>query len=269
MNNPFFSIEEENIKTAAGHLIERRKAVINADNGNNVISVVSKNYEIVPNQKLITDLELYLKKSDIKFQRLSAKQHGKYQQRFSAKYKFPEVKSNFGERKTKYGIIPDDVQMMLIVNNSYDGSKRVGFEIGGYRLICLNGMRVYDSLFRFDSVHTSRKIAELEETKGLSIQTAVRLFKNEMSKSWEELANCDFDQQKAVLILEALEMGKRYKAALAGEYDLRIKNKTLKTMWDFYNMITWFSTHIVENRNQYLAQQISSNAYQMLINQEG
>jgi len=152
--NPFFEVREEEIKTAEAGLLVPRKAIINAET-DKVISVVGENYKVIKNQDLVKNFEDYLEGTDVPFTRMTANNLGKRGQRFTAKYKFPEIEANFGMHKTAFGEVPDNVQLLMQLHNSYDGSAKWGFEIGGYRLVCLNGMRSFEKLFRFcgDAYH--------------------------------------------------------------------------------------------------------------------
>ena len=125
-------------------------------------------------------------------------------------------------------------------------------------------MRTFEKLFRFAAMHTANSTEEFDNQFVVSFQAAKDLFENQLTASWKNLVATDFDQARAAQVLKGLELSKLYEKEMQKVYDLRIKNDNLKTMWDFYNMITWFSTHIVEQRNLSLSREISSNGMRLI-----
>ena len=266
--NPYFEVEEREVITTDGDLIVPRKAIVNLET-NKVISVVSEHHKLIKNADIISKFKNYLKESDTKFTKMSDYLSGKRGQNFTAKYKFPEIEANFGEITTQLGNkMQDNVQLMLEVHNSYGtelfGRSRWGFDLGGYRLVCLNGLRAFDKMFQFQAFHTEKAEEEYENQIVTSFAAAKDIFENKLVKSWIEIKKINFDQARASVIVKALELSKLYQKTLDEIYAERIGNKNLKTMWDFYNMITWFTTHIVEQRNYKLARQVSTAALEQI-----
>jgi len=261
--NPLSKIREEKIQTVDSDIIVPRKAIISEEN--NVISVVGEGYQVVENSKLVEEFENYLTQTDVKFVRADIGVTGKRGQKFFAKYRFPEIKNTFGEVDGITKKIPDDVQLMMELHNSYDGSSKWGFEIGGYRLVCLNGLRMYESLFQINEMHNS-SASDSNDVVTLGFQAAVDMFRNNLHKKWSDMKNLNFDEQIVATLVEKLEIGKRYSEILNRMQEERIQNGKLKTAWDFYNMVTWFTTHIVEQRNRSLATRISAEASRMSLN---
>jgi len=260
--NPFYSIRTEDIQTIEGKKRVARQAVINADT-DEIISVVSDKYEVVSNKAVVDTLEKYLKETDVKFKRVSEKLN-RTGSRFTARYILPEYSIECGTHETSYGEVPDNIQLGIDLHNSYDGSSTWGFSIFGYRLVCLNGLRVPEEMHSFKTRHFVEE-SEMVDNLILSIQTAISIFQNDVKKSFDSIKKMDFEKAKAAELFKALELGKLYAKKLGKLYKDELKAKNLKTMWDFYQMVTWFSSHVVENRNVELAKKISSSAYDTLV----
>ena len=250
--NPFFNIREEKVLTTTGIDIAYKKAIINEET-NKPISIVGENYQVVKNEDLSNSLKKVLDDAGIKYRTLKTKLLGKRNQKFYQKFNFPEIEINVGTHETQYGTVPDNIQMMIELHNSYDGSTKWGFELGAYRLVCLNGLRVYDKMFRINSMHYE----DNDEFLMIGIETAIKMFKNDMFESFEKMKEINFEHEMAITLLEKLELGKRYDKIVRNELEQREKNKKLKNGWDFYNMMTWITTHVIEQRNMNLARDIS------------
>jgi len=232
-----------------------RMAVVGADS-NHIYSVVSDRYNLVSNKKLIESFEKYLKDSDVKYQRVKVDTFGKKKQRISVRYNFPEISASFGTTGAIFdsGVTEDKVMMSIEIQNSYDGSCKVAIYIGGFRLVCANGLRSYDNAYKFAAMHSNSEVENIDNLLIVNFETAKEIFLNGLCKTWQEFQNTKFDKKAAGLIFRSLELNKRYKKILASMW-LEEKEK-LQTMWDFYNVITWFTTHYVSHRNKNLAQNI-------------
>jgi len=252
-----FDIRVEEIKTVESDLIVPRLAIIRKDT-NKVLGVVSDRYQLVHNKTLVEKFEEYLKDTDTRFRRLFVGSTARGN-KFYAKYLFPDISVDFGMTQTAYGEVPDNVVMMMEVFNSYDGNTSYGFDFGGYRLVCLNGLRVYDSLVRFKGLHVGKDV-EIEDLQILSFETIKELFIKKAT-SWKKMKETDFDAALAGKITQALELTSYYEKKFN---EVLERQQQLKTMWDFYNVITWFTTHLVERRNFALAQQLSKKAFNII-----
>ena len=259
--DPFFPLRVEEVKTIDSGLIVPRQAIINADT-DQVISVVSNRYKIVQNDVLVKDFEKYLSDTDTKFIRTGAGCN-RTGSSFWANYRFPEIKTSVGEYKTPYGKLDDDIELALDVWNSYDGSSGFGMSIGGLRKVCLNGLVVKEKLFRLSENHLEQE--DMINAFVINVETAKNIFINNLAKSWEELTHVNFDKVQAATVLRSLELGKLYANKIGYIYNQQLKSGELKTMWDFYNMVTWFTTHVMEQRSRRRAVSTSIAASQQLM----
>jgi|GEM_PF-5694522 len=256
-----FPIKVERLETELTKQQTTRFAVMNADT-NKVISIMSTDYKPVDNKTLIAGFEKYLKESDVKFTRLDAYTENN-DKLFYAKYKFPEVEADLGMHDGPFGEVPDKVQLMMEVWNSYDGSTKFGAGLGGYRLVCLNGLRTEEELHVFNVKHVGDTSTEqVMDLITLNFATVKDIFLNH-AKSWEQLTQTDFNKAAAAKLLRTLELSKMYAKQFGRLYKKELQDG-IKTMWDFYNVVTWFTSHVVETRNRRLAQKISSQASSFL-----
>lgn len=249
--NPFFSIKVEDVKTVESGTLVPRIAIINAET-DKVVSVMSKKYQIIQNRTLVQDFEDQLKNDNVKFVRTGAGCNVTGSN-FWANYHFPEIKTNVGEYETNFGKVNDDITLTLDLWNSYNGSQGVGFLVGGLRKVCMNGLWRKEVLYRFNEIHMGDK--EFIETLYLQFDSAKQVFLTNMAKSWEELVNTDFNREAAANIAKAMLLGKYYQKIFDHLLKQAEVEKKLNTMWDFYNIVTWMTTHVMENRNRQLARQ--------------
>lgn len=273
--DPFFPLKVEEVKTVESGLIVPRRAIINADTGK-VVSVVSNRYNIVQNKVLVEKFEDYLEETDVKFIRTGAgcNMTGST---FWANYRFPDIKTNVGEYTTKYHsanwdggayvgkTLNDDIELLTDVWNSYNGSSGFGMMIGGFRKVCLNGLMAKEKLFRISEGHVGEE--DMINSFVINFETAKNIFINNLAKSWEQLTTLDFDKVQAATVLRSLELGKLYAKKMGYVYNQELNAGKLKTMWDFYNMITWFTTHVMEQRSRHRAVQTSMKAAHELMNE--
>jgi len=251
--NPFFDIRVEDVQTIESRQLIPRKAIFNTET-DEVVGIVSEKYSIIDNKALCASFEEYLKESDVKFQRLDA-WINKTGSRFWAKYRFPEISVELdgGVDGGK-----DKIDLMLILQNSYNGSAEWGFDFGGYRLVCLNGLRVFDAMYKFRGRHIGIDQQDVEDQIFLDFETVKQIFMDNLAKTWKEMIKTDFNRARALTFLRTVELGKLYRNKL---YRLYFQKKNeMKTMWDFYQMVTWFTTHVIEHRNAELARRVAAQA---------
>jgi len=159
-------------------LAEQYKAVVRKDN-NSLISIVNKNYKLVPNKELIDQVMEQLERTD---QRYEIEQHHSFvrDNRMRLHITFPEL------------LIKDDsddgIILSLYLHNSYDMSEGVRMFWGGIRSICTNGMVFGKLLAKFYGKHT----------KGLKIEN--------LKESLESTYHMIPDIQQRIEVLDSLEV---------------------------------------------------------------
>ena len=132
-----FPVSEHNVRNPMTGDESQFKMIVR-DNTNIPISVMSKDYRLISNRELL-EAALPLidqyggvipapnNKADIEVNRV----FGNARSQFA--FDFPE-------REVKVG--NDIIHPRITLMNSYDGTKRVGFRYGAYRLVCSNGLTI-------------------------------------------------------------------------------------------------------------------------------
>jgi len=155
-NSTFFDWKSNSlIKRESPKIAQNYKAIIRGDT-NKIISIVNRNYKLVPNQVLIDKLLEELRRTDQKFE---IEDHHSFvrDNRMRLQIKFPEL------------FIKDDsndgMALSLYIHNSYDMSEGIRMYWGAIRSICTNGMVFGEVLAKFYGRHTKGfNIKNLKQT---------------------------------------------------------------------------------------------------------
>lgn len=144
-NSNFFDWKSNGIiQRASPKLALNHKAIIRSDK-NSLISIVNRNYKLVPNQVLIDQLMEQLQRTDQKFE---IEPHHSFvrDNRMRIQIKFPEL--------TIKDDSPDGMALSLYIHNSYDMSEGIRMYWGAIRSICTNGVVFGQVLAKFYGRHT-------------------------------------------------------------------------------------------------------------------
>lgn len=261
--NPFFDIKVEDVKTVNSGLIVPRRAILDAKT-DQVISVVSNRYNIIPNKELVDRFEKYLESSDINFRRTGAGCN-LTGSKLWANYRFPDIKADLGEYDRGFGTIHEDIELTMDLRGGYSPGTATGFNIGGLALACMNGLMTKEVFFRWSESHVGSEIDDLENSFILAFDTAKTIFQEKLVGSWKELMSVDFDKIQAANVLKSMELSQIYRNKMGYLYQQNLREKNLNTMWDFYQMVTWFTTHCMESRNRTLAMKLSTRVSEQLM----
>jgi hypothetical protein len=261
--DPFFDIKIEDVKTTESGLLVPRKAILDAKT-DQVISVVSNRYKIIPNRELVNQFETYLAESDINFKRTGAGCNLTGSKMW-ANYRFPDIKADLGEYDRGYGKIHEDIELTMDLWGGYAPGTSTGFMIGGLALACMNGLMTKEAFYKWSESHVGSELDDLLNSFVLAFDTAKTVFQEKLVGSWQELMTVDFDKIQAANVLRSMELSKMYRDKMGCLYQQNLKEENLKTMWDFYQMVTWFTTHCMENRNRHLAMKLNAGVSEQLM----
>jgi len=233
---PYFEVElcEMFARNGKEIPIQDKKAVVDITN-EKVLSQMSNEYQLIPNRELVDaaisaastiDSEVYSRKTFC---------DGK---KFHTHLVFPNVKISVGNLVNGE---KDEVSMECVFRNSYDGSRKVGFELGGYRLVCSNGLKAYRAEFAIEEKHlkaTLDKDAFIE-----NIGEAIEKFTSEVQSQWEKWNNQELTAEEIDEIFAAAEkrVSKTYVKEIQEE--LEKDQKEAITVWILYNYFTKYFTH--------------------------
>lgn len=261
VKDPFFDIEVEGLRThETGKFIDK-KAIVHKESGQ-VISIVSPDWNIIQNKELVENFESNLRSDGIEFVRTSAGVNHNLT-KFWANYRFPDVKMQLSKPyKTNFGSYQDDIELTIDLWGGYASGISTGFMIGGYRLICSNGLMRKENMFGQTWRHNQINQNDLLKTFHDQVQQSANLFKSQMIQSWDDLSQKSYDKSIAVPIMRDLFRELKdtvtYRDKLYWLFIQTQKDGNLKTMWQFYNMLTWFFTHTMEHRSRHRAMKLTA-----------
>ncbi|EGQ9239958.1 DUF945 domain-containing protein [Vibrio vulnificus] len=158
-------------------------------------------------------------------------------------YIFPNHKLNFDG---------DEIMMRIVVINSYDGSANFSLQVGGFRVVCLNGLISGKSFMNLNKRHSGViNLANLER----QIITATKSF-NQLGELWRQMLSTPISQAKSDAIWADFATEKGSERPSLQKYGMMcdlFENhaKTLgRNYWAAYNTLTAWSTHYeVQDRN--------------------
>lgn len=142
--------------------------------------------------------------------------------------------------------LPDELEMVITVVNSYNGMWAFRADLGAFRLICRNGAYIGGKMMDIYARHTSG--LEVEETVA-ALDRALVTFKanEELWKKWA-LAKVNIDQARAMLEGAAFLSGKALEDVL-DRFTNEADRLGKMTVWALFNGLTEWATH-AETRNQ-------------------
>lgn len=210
------------------------QAIVREDT-NEIIATHGKRYTLIKNEAIYDRVDRAIREStDIDTNGMQITDSVAYAGGRSIRsYIFPEHKIQIGKSDH------DVTNLRLNVVNSYDGSTNLRLMMGGYRMVCANGMIVGDTAAQYVARHTSGfSLGEIQTR----IAAQLRAF-NEAGEMWKVWANKPCDDTHAYYLLTEFANGsKKLAETLIGLW--HIENRTLgKTMWALFNALTYWSTH--------------------------
>lgn len=187
------------VKRPTPKIAENHKAIIRSDT-NRIISIVNKNYKLVPNKELIDQLLEQLRRTDHKFE---IEPHHSFvrDNRMRLQVKFPEL------------FIKDDsedgMSLSLYLHNSYDISEGIRMYWGAIRAICTNGVvfgKVLAKVYR-------------KHTKGFDIQ--------HLKQTLERTYSLIPDIQERIEVLNSLVVNQSFENELKDTLGVRMHKQIL------------------------------------------
>jgi hypothetical protein len=168
------------------------------------------------------------------------------------------VQYDFKNQLVKLPKVGDDLGLRLILNNSFDRTCRVSFEMGILRLVCTNGLKTLQDEFSLTQKHSDKlDVSRLVDV----VAGAVEGFK-ESTSVFSRLADRSIKQDQGHTILDKLTKAKviadrntdKIKIIWNDPSHREDKNRSL---WSLYNAVTQFTSHQVEPTSYELAQRIN------------
>ncbi|MBI2417238.1 MAG: DUF932 domain-containing protein [Ignavibacteriales bacterium] len=200
------------------------KAIMREDTGS-LISVMSDSYKIVPNAEIIKPLMEQLHNLDSKWI-IDASHSFVSDERMRLQVTFPDLTFNDGR---------SDIALSLFLHNSYDGSEGVRMYWGAIRGICSNGMVFGKVLAKFYARHTSGI-----QLDNLSEQVAL---------TYEQIPVI----RERISVLQNIGVTKQLQESVEKQLGKTVtkyvqEQPQADNQWILYNYLTWYVSHVVEQR---------------------
>lgn len=214
-----------------------------------VLGVVTDQYQLMQNRDLFGSCESLFEKKGYRAIKSKVVVTGDGA-RIRAMYSFPELGIK---------VRGQDMTFNLVVQNSFDGSLRVSFKVGLFRLICSNGLAVPFSAINLTAKHTAK--LDMEFT-GRGFDHAVREFTNS-APMFERMIDTRIEQETGIEILNGFTR-KKVLSQVQNDSIAQIWNKPTfsedsdRNLFNLYNASTQYLTHSVESKRFELADRANS-----------
>jgi hypothetical protein len=200
------------------------KAIIRLDK-NKLVSIQQDTYKLVSNYEVIMPLLDQLHKLDTRWV-IDPSHSFVDDKRMRLQVTFPDLTLNDGK---------SDIALSLFTHNSYDGSEGVRMYWGAIRGICSNGMVFGQVLAKFYSKHT----------KGINLHN----LKQQIEETYDQIPVI----KERISILQRLEVTDVIKEEVKDKMGKKISDYITNQIpaanqWMLYNMITFYISHVIEQR---------------------
>ena len=234
MNN-FKQVEERMLWTTDGTFLDRRapkhKAIVDVDT-DEIISVVGMGYNLVQNSEIIPQYERAIARSNLNTDGMERKiDYSHDGARTVVSYRFPAHRIAVKEG--------DEMDLMITVLNSYDGSWKFMSMVGAFRLLCTNGQIIGDSFSSYYGKHT----------KSLDVDYAINKLEDSLevylhnAELWKQYPTSKITIGQANDVLLALAKGNiKLMEELNSTYQKYVFEMG-HNLWALFNTLTDWSTH--------------------------
>lgn len=215
------------------------KSIVREDNGK-LISVMNDTYQLVPNAEIIKPLMEQLHNLDSKW--IIDSSHSYVEDhRMRLQVTFPDLTFHDGR---------SDIALSLFLHNSYDGSEGVRMFWGAIRGICSNGMIFGKVLGKFYAKHTS----------GIQLDNLA------------EQVHTTYDQipviKERIDILQNIGVSKTLHESVEKQLGKTVakylqEQPSPENQWILYNYLTWYVSHVVDQRMRAAYQLKVSKLFQL------
>ncbi len=227
INKYLFPVEERRVYFQSDDNPKRTreyKAIVRPDK-DKLISVMQDSYKLIPNREVIMPLLEQLNQLDTKWN-FDNSHSFVDSKRMRLQVTFPDLTLNDGR---------SDIALSLFLHNSYDGSEGVRMFWGAIRGICSNGMVFGNVLSKFYSKHT----------KGINIGN----IKEQLENTYNQIPVI----KERIEILQHLQVTDVLKEDVQKNMGKTVQKyineqKLPINQWALYNILTYYISHLIEQR---------------------
>ncbi len=236
-----FTPDEVDLTLPNGEIVPDKKAVIDVET-EEYVATVGSGYNVIPNRDVFTQFANVLQNSSLDTTDM------KVRSTFSKIRTYVQFTFPAHQVEVREG---DITELQIVARNSYDGSLRFSLEIGGFRLLCSNGMGIgsYTNVFsnKHSSGYDSDKMAEY-------LETAVEVFETagEEWKTMTEIAVTNDDALNVLRIMTERPGSETYEEVMEGRKTVlqdalyeweRYRKELGLNKFALYNTVTHLSSH--------------------------
>jgi hypothetical protein len=239
-NNLFFPVKLVAAEDVApGFDCVGQQALIREDT-NQIIKFHGANYSLVPNEEVFGHVDKLIRhQSGLDTNGMKIIDKLAYNGgRSYREYIFPEhqVRVTSGDNVPGVG---DITELRISVINSYDGSSKVKVGVGGFRLVCLNGMTMGEKFGSFSSQH-SKGFDPSSIAPRISCALTNFFEVGEKWKVWARTHVTDVDADR-IILATAGKSESLYKQLHIFWHNEQMKMGS--SLWALYNALTYWATH--------------------------
>lgn len=253
--NPFYEVKVEKLMTESG-LETNKNALVNSET-NDIVGLVSPNYDVVTNKTVADLFQEAVKDVGIKDVINHLDGTTKRWKQFIV----------LGD-KLKYEVAPGDhVSICLNVYNGYDARTAYGYSLMGYRWLCSNGMVMgKKKLFSDSFTHYDGNVNKLRDSFELKFD-----YFRKNALLWGKWTGEHFDKAKFNMFLDNHTKPVKAKAekheyitpkisqGIKDSFYPLLKKQHLKeNKWGSFNVLTYLATHETKARK---GSNVFSNRY--------
>ncbi|MCL1142953.1 DUF932 domain-containing protein [Shewanella gaetbuli] len=235
----FFPVEQVPLAQLTGLSDRGQTAIVRRDT-NTVLAVHGKTYKLTTNESIYNGINQIIERCPtLDTNGLIIRDQTAYAGgRTVRSYIFPEHKINIGTG--------DVTNLRINVLNSYDGSCNLQVLVGGYRIVCANGMVVGEHLTKTSKRHTS--VLDIPRV-GIQIAAALNNFEKE-GERWRIWAQTSITEKQAIDLIEQHVGFDKHGECKSESMRQDLINfwtdergEIGRNLWALFNALTYWSTH--------------------------
>jgi len=228
---PFCAEYRDDMEEAQVADADKFRAVVREDT-NEVLAVHGKGYKLARNEDIFPQFEDGLRMSNLDLTDMYTKVELNDNGASVVKtYHFPAHSVEINNY--------DAVDMQLRVRNSYDGRWAFSTILGGFRLLCSNGMTIGDTFMSTYGRHT-KGLDVSESIKKVDNAAEIYLNHQEVWKHWANRAVTE--GQVMTLLRDEMKFPEAYVSMITGLF-MKEAQGMGPTIWALFNALTFWSTH--------------------------
>lgn len=230
-----FEVKPKSMQVCGGPKVPNMNAIMRMDT-EEVLAVVSDRYNIVKHADVVDYFEGALNSIGGNFLNREIVTHLPFNgARMHRVYTFPDISFEMGNDHVTGDV--DIINLTLELMNSYDGTTKVGFKYGAYRLVCTNGLIVGERFRTLMKKHfSSFDIYEIVDQVAEAFEVFER--NTEIWKEWRNTPILDAEN-----FLEKSKAPKKVIKAILERYTLEEQNK-----WGLFQATTYVISHDIVPR---------------------